>query len=317
MEKDVKMVKLVPLRKRLFRREYGTSRGWGPARRSPLLSLLLLGTAVSLAGFAAEPSHASESGLARTALVPLNGWTTSRRLATPHATQAAAADADHLYAISSTVVARFDRRTGRLLDTASSPTAQHLNSGFFHDGRMYLAHSNYPATPHASDIRVYTPGQNRLQLFHTFPEPPGSLVWCIRRQGNWWCCFAHYGSDNHQTCLVEYADGGFDHELRRFLFPLEVIADFDGMSASGGIWDGDTLLASHHHFPVLYRLRLPGPADPPDRLVLIETLHCPFPGQGFAIDLGRTSSGRRPYLVGIDRPSRAVVLAKPDHYCPP
>ncbi|MGA0712815.1 MAG: hypothetical protein ACO310_09970 [Burkholderiaceae bacterium] len=81
--------------------------------------------------------------------------------------------------------------------------------------------------------------------------------------------------------------------------------------------DGDTLLASHHHFPVLYRLRLPGPADPPDRLVLAETLHCPFPGQGFAIDLGRTSSGRRPYLVGIDRPSRAVVLAKPDHYCPP
>jgi hypothetical protein len=308
----VKTVKLHATRDRLCRRMTGTCGGW-----LYVWAFLVTGAASGIVSFAAAPTQAAEPGPPRTTLVPLNGWTTSRRLATPHATQAAAADADHLYAVSSTTVARFDRRTGRLLDTASSPTAQHLNSGFFHDGRMYLAHSNYPATPHASDIRVYTPGQNRLQLFHTFPEPPGSLVWCIRRQGNWWCCFAHYGSDNHQTCLVEYADGGFDHELRRFLFPLEVIADFDGMSASGGIWDGDTLLASHHHFPVLYRLRLPGPADPPDRLVLVETLHCPFPGQGFAIDLGRTSSGRRPYLVGIDRPSRAVVLAKPDHYCPP
>jgi len=268
----------------------------------------------AFAGGAGQPGLAAEPRppQARTALQPANGWTTTQRLATSHATQAAAADADHLYAISSTTVARFDRRTGVLLDTASSPTARHLNSGFLHDGRMYLAHSNYPATPHASDIRMYVPGEERLQLYHTFREPPGSLVWCIRRAGNWWCCFAHYAADNHRTCLIEYADGGLDRELRRFLFPAEVIADFDGMSASGGIWDGDTLLASHHHFPVLYRLRLPGPAEPSDRLALVETLHCPFPGQGFAIDPGQAGGWRLPSLVGIDRPGRAVVLADPD-----
>jgi len=306
------MARLGVFWKQLKRRISSPSRGC-----LSILERLLAAAVIGLAGFSAEPGRTAESSLTRTALVPLNGWTTNRRLATPHATQAAAADADHLYAISSTVVARFDRGTGRLLDTASSQTAQHLNSGFFHDGRMYLAHSNYPATPHASDIRVYLPGQDGLQLYHTFPEPPGSLVWCIRRHGNWWCCFAHYGSDNHQTCLVEYADGGLDRELRRVLFPLEVVADFDGMSASGGIWDGDTLLASHHHFPVLYRLRLPGPADPPDRLVLIETLHCPFPGQGFAIDPRRAGSGRQPCLVGIDRPGRTIVLAEPEHCCTP
>ena len=260
-------------------------------------------------GLAAEPTPPAP----RTSLKPRNGWTTSRRLATPYATQAAAADADHLYAISSTTVARFGRVTGRLLDTATSPTAKHLNSGFLYNGRLYLAHSNYPNTPHKSDIRVYTPGSDTLEVYHTFPEPPGSLVWCIRRDGNWWCCFAHYGADNHQTCLVEYADGGLDQERRRFLFPTEVITDFDGMSASGGIWDGDTLLASHHHFAVLYQLALPAMDEPPDRLILVETLHCPFPGQGFAIDLGhREMPGQRPWLVGIDRPGRAVVVARPD-----
>jgi len=250
----------------------------------------------------------------RTGLQPTNGWTTNRRLATPYATQAAAADADHLYAVSSTTVARFDRQTGRLLETATSPTAKHLNSGFWHAGQLFLAHSNYPAKPHASDIRVYTPGNDTLQVHHVFPDPPGSLVWCIRRDGNWWCCFAHYGEDNHRTCLVEYADGDLTREHRRFLFPADVVADFDGMSASGGIWDGETLLASHHHFPVLYRLALPGPNAPPGRLTLVEVLHCPFPGQGFAIDPVPTAAGvgTLPFLVGIDRPSRVVVVAAPE-----
>lgn len=279
--------------------------------------LLVAGLAAALAGSAGQPGLAAEpqAGPVRTSLQPVNGWTTTRRLATPHATQAAAADADHIYAISSTTVARFDRRTGVLLDTASSPTAQHLNSGFLHDGRLYLAHSNYPATPHASDIRMYIPGETRLQLYHVFPDPPGSLVWCIRRGGNWWCCFAHYGAENHRTCLIEYADGGLERERRRWLFPEQVIADFDGMSASGGLWDGDTLLASHHHFPVLYRLRLPGPTEPPDRLILVETLHCPFPGQGFAIDPAAAAAQAAPRLVGIDRPSRTVVLAAPEAGC--
>ena len=239
------------------------------------------------------------------------GWTTSSRLLTPHATQAAAADTKYLYAISSTTVAQFDRHTGRLVNTATSPTTKHLNSGFLEDGKLYCAHSNYPHTPHESDIRVFTPGGDSLEVYHTFPSPPGSLVWCVKRNGIWWFCFAHYGTDNHLTCLVEYAAGGLQRERRRLFFPTEVVADFDSMSASGGLWDGDSLLASHHHFPVLYRLTLPGPAEPPERLQLAEVLRCPFPGQGFAIDLQFTAAGQRPHLVGIDRPGRAVVLAEP------
>ena len=63
------------------------------------------------------------------------------------------------------------------------------------------------------------------------------------------------------------------------------------------------MLVSHHHFRVLYRLRLP---EAGDTLELVEALHCPFPGQGFAAD--PVTGG----LIGIDRGRRAVVFADRD-----
>ena len=235
------------------------------------------------------------------------GWTTARLLASPHATQAAAADEQSVYAISSTTVARYDRATARLLATATTPDTKHLNSGFVHEGKVWCSHSNYPAMPHESDIRVYDPVAGTLAVQHVFHDPPGSLVWCVVREGRWWCCFAHYGDDNARTLLVEYEAGGFDRERRRCTFPADIVADWDGMSGSGGIWDGDTLLVSHHHVRVLYRLRLP---EAGDELRLVEALHCPFPGQGFAAD--PVTGG----LVGIDRSRRAVVFAERDVTAP-
>lgn len=229
-----------------------------------------------------------------------SGVTATRLIATPHATQAAAADAGFIYAISNTTVAQHDRASGRLVRLATEATTKHLNSGFVHEGRIWCAHSNYPALPHESDVRVFDPATGRLSVHRVFPEPPGSLVWCVARAGRWWCCFAHYGSDNRRTVLVEYEGGGFDRERRRFTFPAQVVADWDGMSASGGIWDGDTLLVSHHHFRVLYRLRLPASGTVLD---FVEALHCPFPGQGIAAD--PLTGG----LVGIDRSRPAVVFA--------
>jgi hypothetical protein len=266
---------------------------------------LMLAACLSLAVAAGGLVHAAPpaiaSAAATTALVRRPGWTTTRLLASPHATQAAAADARHVYAISSTTVAQYDRKTGRLVATGTAADAEHLNSGYLHDGRIYCAHSNYPAEPAESDIRAFDPTTGRLELFHRFPDPPGSLVWCVQRGGNWWCCFAWYGAANGRTVLVEYADGGLDRELRRFTFPGEVVADWDGMSGSGGIWDGDTLLVSHHHFPVLYRLRLP---EAGGELELVEALSCPFPGQGIAAD---PATGG---LVGIDRYQRRIVFAE-------
>jgi hypothetical protein len=268
---------------------------WTCFHERDVLAAGLLRLRHSPSGVAVTPATSS-----RLPVAP--GWTATRVLGSPEATQAAAADERHLYAISNTTIARYDRDTGRLMATATAPGTEHLNSGFVHDGRIYCAHSNYPHTPHESDIRVYDPATDRLEVFQRFEHPPGSLVWCVIRDGCWWCCFAHYGPDNAATVLIEYAAGGFDRELRRFTFPADVIADWDGMSASGGIWDGDTLLVSHHHVRVLYRLRLPAAGT---RLELVAALGCPFPGQGFGPD--PVTGG----LVGIDREHRRIVLAEP------
>ena len=249
-----------------------------------------------LVGLVCLPAFAA--GASR--LARRDGPTTTRLLCSAHATQAAAVDEKHMYAISNTTVAQYERMSGRLVRLATTADTRHLNSGFVWEGRVWSAHSNYPATPHASDVRVFDPASGTLTVQHVFPDPPGSLVWCVVKDGRWWCCFAHYGSDNHRTVLVEYEAGGFSRERGRWHFPAEVVADWDGMSASGGLWDGDTLLVSHHHFRVLYRLRLPTEGT---TLQFIEALHAPFPGQGIAAD--PITGG----FVGIDRQRRAVVFA--------
>ena len=226
------------------------------------------------------------------------GYTETGRLKSEHATQAAAADRETVYAVSSTTVAAYDRKTGTLLGT-STDKAEHLNSAFVKDGKVYCAHSNYPKTPETSEVRVFDPATRELSVFHDFKTPPGSLVWNVHDGKRWWCCFAHYGNENAKTLLVRYADGF--KEDARWTFPKAVVDDWDGMSASGGVWDGDTLLVTHHHWKVLYRLRLPREGR---ELELVEALACPFPGQGVAAD--PLAGG----LVGIDRGARAVVYAK-------
>lgn len=223
-------------------------------------------------------------------------WKAAGELKSEHATQAAAADAKRVFAVCSTTVAAYDRETGKLLGSAGGAT--HLNSAFVRDGKVYCAQSNYPKTPETSDICVYDPEKNTLTVFHEFKEPPGSLVWNVHDGKNWWCCFAHYGADNAKTVLIRYGDG-FKEE-QRWTFPKAVVDDWDKMSASGGVFDGDALLVTHHHFKVLYRLKVPKDGK---ELELVEALACPFPGQGIAAD-PKTGG-----LVGIDRGARKVVFA--------
>lgn len=226
-------------------------------------------------------------------------YVSTAELKSGHATQAAAADGRFVYAVSSTTVTKYDRATGKLLGTATSPGTKHLNSAFLWRGKVYCAHSNYPATPEESDVRVFDPDAVTLSVSHAFEKPPGSLVWLVHDGTHWWGCFAKYGRDNAGTVLLK-TTGDF-RELRRWTFPKVVVDDWDGMSGSGGVWDGDTLLVSHHHFRVLYRLRVP--ADGAE-LEFVEALACPFPGQGIAAD---PATGG---LVGVDRGRKAIVFAE-------
>src|SRR4051794_33988263 len=74
----------------------------------------------------------------------------------PLANQAAAADDKYVYVVDDGVIGKYDRATGKEL-ARSTGKAQHLNSGFLYEGKLYAAHSNFPRTPHKSDLRVLDP----------------------------------------------------------------------------------------------------------------------------------------------------------------
>jgi hypothetical protein len=219
-------------------------------------------------------------------------------MASPHATQAAAADETSVYAVSSTNVVKYDRASGKELGK-SIGAAEHLNSGFLWEGKLYCAHSNYPKKPHRSDLRALDPATMELTVFHTFANPPGSLTWAVRRGDSWWCHFAHYGKDNGDSVLVRFGDGW--KETGRWTYPKELVADWGTYSLSGGIWHGDDLLATGHDRKLIYRLRLPKDGK---AIEVIEVLRSPFPGQGIARD-PKTGG-----LIGIDRDKKQVVFAQ-------
>lgn len=218
-------------------------------------------------------------------------------LPAPEANQAAAADARWVYAIDNGRVARYDRASG-VKQATSAGKASHLNSGFLFDGKLYCAHSNYPRKPERSEIMVLDPETMKLGTFKNFGEYRGSLTWAVRQGDAWWCTFAHYGADNAKTVLVKLDDQW--RELGAWTYPPEVVRELGSYSISGGIWQGDDLLATGHDRKVVYRLRLPQTGSV---LQLLEVRPSPFPGQGIAAD--PVTGG----LVGIDRAKKQVVFA--------
>jgi hypothetical protein len=216
----------------------------------------------------------------------------------PHATQAAAADDRFIYAVSSTRIAKLDRSTGKEL-ALSTGDAKHLNSAILLDGKLYAAHSNFPLKPEQSDIRVLDPETMKLDLFHRFENPPGSLTWALKREGSWWCHFAGYGTEKAKSCLIRF-DAAWK-ETGRWAYPQALIDDWGLMSLSGGIWQDDTLLATGHDKKLIYRLKLPASGT---TLEWLGSIPSPFPGQGIAAD-PKTGG-----LVGIDRARKLVIFAE-------
>jgi hypothetical protein len=226
-------------------------------------------------------------------------WKLTSVLPAAEAHQAAAADGSHVFAISSTQVAKYDRPSGERL-AVSTGEAQHLNSGFVWDGKLYAAHSNFPRVPERSEIKVLDPGTMRLTTFKDFGNYGGSLTWAVRHDGCWWCNFARYAADNGQTFLVQFDDAW--REQARWTYPAEVIRELGRMSISGGLWHNGSLLVTDHDHPVLYQLRLPRQGNV---LEFVAKHSAPFTGQGIAAD---PETGG---LVGISRTKRQIVFASP------
>ncbi len=231
-------------------------------------------------------------------------WKLMATMPAVEANQAAAADEKFVYAITNSVVAKYDRATGQQL-ALSTGEATHLNSGFLWNGQLYSAHSNYPATPERSEIKVLDPASMRLTSFHDFGDFGGSLTWCIRQDDAWWCNFAKYSDKNSETFLVKFDDRW--QQLGRWKYPASVIRQLGKYSLSGGVWRGRLLLVTGHDDPVIFRLRLP---DAGDELEFVDQQAAPFTGQGIAFD------PVTPGLVGIHRAKKQVILARAESPAP-
>jgi hypothetical protein len=225
------------------------------------------------------------------------GWKLERTLAAAEAHQAAAADADFVYAISSTQITRYDRQSGERL-AVSSGEAQHLNSGFIWEGKLYAAHSNFPRLPEKSEIKVLDLKTMQLTTYKDFGNFGGSLTWAVRHEGHWWCNFARYAADNAATFLVKFDDQWQDQA--RWTYPPEVIRELGRMSVSGGVWRDGSLLVTDHDHPVVYELKLPQEGGV---LTFVGKHPAPFTGQGIALD-PKTGG-----LVGINRAKRQIIFA--------
>ncbi|MEX2174298.1 MAG: hypothetical protein WD872_08045 [Pirellulaceae bacterium] len=228
---------------------------------------------------------------------PAGGWKSVETLQAAEAHQGAAADETFAYAITNAKVAKYDRRTGQRVAVSTGP-AKHLNSGVFWQGKLFLAHSNYPRTPEQSEIKVLDPDSMQLATFHDFGNFGGSLTWACERDGQWWCNFARYGDDNGETFLARFDDRW--RELGRWTYPPQVLRQIGKMSLSGGMWWNDSLLVTDHDHPRLYRLQLPKAGTV---LEFIDTQPAPFTGQGIALD-PKTGG-----LIGIDRVKRQLIFA--------
>jgi len=229
----------------------------------------------------------------------LQGWEQAQVIAAPEAVQAAASNGDDIYAIAGDKIAKYNRKTGQRVAVSTGP-ATHLNSGFFHDGKLYCAHSNFPKKPERSEIKVLDPETMELTEFKNFGETShGSLTWAVLHEGHWWCTFARYGADNSQTALVKY---DFEwREVGQWRYPKSVVSDLGRNSISGGLWWKGRLLATGHDNPVVYVLQLP---ETGHVLQHRETLSVPFTGQGIAADGAND-------LIGIHRPRKQVLIAHP------
>ncbi|QGQ22229.1 hypothetical protein F1728_05785 [Gimesia benthica] len=226
-----------------------------------------------------------------------------KRFPAREAHQAVAVDEHAFYAISSREIGRYDKQSGQKLKLWSPPRdshIKHLNSGIVIDGKLYCAHSNWPAAPLKNTIEVFDAASLRPLQTLKFPKTTGAINWVDRREAKWWVVFAFYGKAEtvKQTRLVRYNDQW--QPEAEWTFPEQVVQRFLPNSNSGGAWGpGGLLFTTGHDHGELYVLRVP---EQPGVMEYVETLAAPLAGQGIAWDA--TDDG---VLYGIVRKQHEVV----------
>ena len=230
------------------------------------------------------------------------------------ARQGVAVDADHVYVVDSTNIAKYDKKTRRLVQRNDGPpegTLIHLDSGAVVEGKLYCAHSNYPEIPMTSSVEIWDTRTMKHAGNHSVGVMWGSCTWIDRHLGSWWAVFANYDKPQgpeklpygytRSTTLVKLDDQWMWKEA--WLFPEQVLKNVRPMSVSGGSWGPDGYLYCTGHDPAeVYVLRLPKAGS---ILELVDTVPCNIAGQGIAWD--RTEAGM---FYGIVKSRRQVVVSR-------
>jgi hypothetical protein len=236
----------------------------------------------------ASPAMAEDAG------PPQGSSELIQRFQIKEARQAVAVDADAFYAVDNTAIAKYDKKTGApiaIWEGVASSGAIHLDSAAVVDGKLYAAHSNYPAWPMVSSIEIWDAATLKHIESHSLGIERGSLTWLDRdAKGRWWGAFANYNrvfdkspvayGNKYNTQLVR-----FDTDWRvaeAWVFPDALVEKFDDMSNSGGSWGPDgKLYVTGHDNPELYVIELP---EIGATLKWVGTIPAEIGGQGFAFD---------------------------------
>ena len=209
------------------------------------------------------------------------------------ANQGIGVDANHFYAVDNTVIAKYDKKTGKLVkrfEEKKGGPIEHLDSALVMDGKIYAAHSNYPKWPMTSSLEIFDAETMEHVGTHSFGIQYGSLTWWDWHDGHWWATFANYDrllgpnktpyGHKVNTVMVKFAKDL--RPVQSWTLPKAILDRFEDMSNSGGSWGPDGFLYLSGHDPAeIYKMRLPRAGSV---LELVEILPMNIRGQGIAWD---------------------------------
>lgn len=261
----------------------------------------------TLAGAQALPAPAQDAEYAPPRVLHLTARTL-RVYQAPEAGQGVAADTQHFYAITNSMIAKYALDSGHRLAEwrgATNGMIRHLNSCFVEQSRLWCANSNFSQTPMGSSVEIFDTATLRHTDSHSLGMlDEGSITWFDRYRTGWIAGFAHYDKsggvpykDHRFSSVVTY-----DQEWRRtggWLFPASVIERMAPYAASGGAIgpDGYLYLLGHDR-PEMYVVARP-PMGP--TMIHVATIDLEAEGQAFSWAQDGTRT-----VFAIDRPRKLV-----------
>ena len=180
--------------------------------------------------------------------------------AIPEANQGVGIDKDHFYAVNDREIAKYDRKTGKLVKKWEGPKdgpVIHLDSALVMDGKIYAAHSNWPFWPMTSSLEIFDAATMEHVGTHSFGIRYGSLTWVDWHDGHWWMGFANYdrliGPNKtpygHKVNTVVVKMTKDFQTVQMWTLPKVLLDKFEEMSNSGGSWGPDGFLYLTGHDP--------------------------------------------------------------------